>query len=555
MRLTSTLLFAATALIGLMVAYDARVGLGRFGLIMLGLALAGCLTLIGRFDRDKRVVGWLAYGSLWGAGLLAIAYLFWGGTAVPEGGVVFMWRLNNGVAGGLAALLPVGIAALVWLWLAWRTDGEPAAGIAAFVGLIPLITALIALVATGSRGALTGLVVGSGVALYLLWRMTGGRASALRWLGDVTLILLAAGLVVGFLDLLLAPQLPAFLAALGNDSSAVSRPVLWRDTLPLLQDYRFTGSGLGGVGMVFSTYIFLLHVGYYYHAHNLYLQIGLEQGLPGLIAFLCMAAATLWMAARSFRSGWRANALTWGALAGILAILVHGLVEAELYATALTPLFFLPFGFAWALQPAPEEAYFDQDMQDTQPLTSHPAIAVAVGAAPVVLSLLLFMLPGARAAFQANLGAISQTQTELSRYSWPEWPIQDALRRDPNIALTTAIERYQAALRLNSDNVTALRRLGQIALSRGELDAARDYLEHAYTLAPQQRPTRQLLGEVYALSSDAEKAAELWATVETDQGQLDLRRWWTAETGTQADVANLAKALTRLREIEQKTNP
>jgi hypothetical protein len=72
----------------------------------------------------------------------------------------------------------------------------------------------------------------------------------------------------------------------------LSRIALWRDSLPLIQDYFFTGSGLGATAMIYATYAYLLHVPYLYHAHNLYVQIALEQGVPALLAWLGLMAAT-----------------------------------------------------------------------------------------------------------------------------------------------------------------------------------------------------------------------------------------------------------------------
>ena len=38
--------------------------------------------------------------------------------------------------------------------------------------------------------------------------------------------------------------------------------------------------------MVYSSYVLLLHVLYLSHAHNLFLQTAIEQGIPGLLAFI-----------------------------------------------------------------------------------------------------------------------------------------------------------------------------------------------------------------------------------------------------------------------------
>ena len=155
----------------------------------------------------------------------------------------------------------------------------------------------------------------------------------------------------------------------------------------------------------------------------------------------------------------------------------------------------------------------------------------------LALALVLALLPPVRAQFQAQLGAVSQTRAELSVYRWPEWPIQDALRRPlPGAAqpprslsiLAPPSHAIEAALALDPANVTANRRLGQIELSRGQYEAARRHLEAAYGAAPGQRATRQLLGESYALAGDAAGAAALWRTVDLAQGQLSRASGGTA---------------------------
>ena len=151
-----------------------------------------------------------------------------------------------------------------------------------------------------------------------------------------------------------------------------------------------------------------------------------------------------------------------------------------------------------------------------------------------------------RGAFQANLGAVSQTRAELARYTWPEWPIQDALRRNPGVDLDPAITRYAAALGYDNGNVTASRRLGQIALARGDYETARRFLEEAYGRAPQQRATRLLLGEVYAVTGRVDDAATLWRTVDTSYGQLDGREWWLGQVGTPEQIEGFREARKRL---------
>jgi predicted Zn-dependent protease len=170
------------------------------------------------------------------------------------------------------------------------------------------------------------------------------------------------------------------------------------------------------------------------------------------------------------------------------------------------------------------------------------AIAVLCGVG-TVLTVAALALPGSRAVIQANLGALAQARAELSVYQWPAWPIQDALRRSPEVDLAPAIAHYQAALALDPRNVAANRRLGQIELSDGQYDAARQHLEAAFAAAPGQRATRQMLGESYAIAGDVARAASLWRTVNLDQGQLAARQWWYEYIGDAERARRLAGAL------------
>jgi predicted Zn-dependent protease len=144
--------------------------------------------------------------------------------------------------------------------------------------------------------------------------------------------------------------------------------------------------------------------------------------------------------------------------------------------------------------------------------------------------------------FQANLGALLQTRAELSVYRWPEWPIQDAVRRVREAELRPAMTRYAAALALDPRNAAANRRLGQIELSLGQYAAAWGHLEAAYASAPRQRATRQLLGESYAIAGDVGRAAALWRTVDVSQGQLSLRAWWYEHIGERENARLVREA-------------
>jgi predicted Zn-dependent protease len=106
--------------------------------------------------------------------------------------------------------------------------------------------------------------------------------------------------------------------------------------------------------------------------------------------------------------------------------------------------------------------------------------------------------------------------------------------------------QYRQVLAQAPDHVTAQRRLGQILLSQNDVVGAERHLVIAHRLAPDQRATRQLLGEVYALQGNVEAAERIWQGLDLSQGQLTLRFQWYAETGKFRESLQLARAAKRV---------
>jgi predicted Zn-dependent protease len=200
---------------------------------------------------------------------------------------------------------------------------------------------------------------------------------------------------------------------------------------------------------------------------------------------------------------------------------------------------FVPFAVL-----AREQLYaFDED-EDRRPAWQR----LLTGSAGMILAsvligvLLIALLPPVRSQLQANLGALAQTRAELSVYEWPEWSLQDELRRARGLNLDPALARYRHALRLDGSNATANRRLGQIALSTGDYEDAGLRLAAAYQASPANRAARQLFGEWLAMSGRTHEAAALWRTLDMGQGQLAARIWWYEYLGESDRAAALAMA-------------
>jgi O-antigen ligase len=436
---------------------------------------------------------------------------------LTSAGPVFSgYALHPNVTGGiLAALFPLQLAALHPV----RRSGPRI-----LFALLCLGITAFGLFMSATRGAwLALIIVLSG---WALWWASGKIAR--RWprlwvqclrtvLWGAVVVIIVAGAIVMIATMPLRSQ----------SSELGGRLALWRDSLDLALDYPLSGLGLASFEMPYSSYILLVHTGYLTHAHNVLLDIWLGQGLWGLLSFG-------WLLVVALRTKQSAPRWRHAAFAALGVILLHGLVDDAFYGYDGRGVVLLFTPFALLARPGLVPQGVSQQSAPLGTSRIRPLLTPWGSTAILALTASLVLavcLPGTRAIVRANLGTLAQTRAELSLYEWPAWPIQDALRRSPEVDLAPAIAHFEAALALDPANVTANRRLGQIELSRGQYDAAQGHLENALARSPWQRATRQFLGESYAINGQTARAAELWRTVDLSQGQLTGRLWWYEHLG------------------------
>jgi putative inorganic carbon (HCO3(-)) transporter len=192
------------------------------------------------------------------------------------------------------------------------------------------------------------------VAVLLLTQSRGGYAAAaiavlmVFWFSRHRI--LAVGLtfvtvVIGFwLFLVVEQQAPTVVGELADASTLAFRQQVWRIASWMISDFPFTGVGMGTfneVAMRLYPFPAVSDPG----THNLYLQTGVDLGLPGLIAFLAIVLLTLTMSILSIRLGDAQqdsflHALAVGLLAGFAALLLHGLLDITVWGTRVS---FLPW--------------------------------------------------------------------------------------------------------------------------------------------------------------------------------------------------------------------
>jgi len=222
----------------------------------------------------------------------------------------------NVMAGSLIVPLPVVLAS--WLF-GWRDLNWPFRILAIVISLAMVGV----LVVTQSRGAYLALAAVLGLLALLRWRR--------GWL-----LLLAFVVAVGIAVWLLGfSTVLDTLMYSGTLSGIDGRLEVWSRALYMIQDFPFTGIGMGLYGPVADLLypFFLAGPGVIPHAHNLFLQVAVDLGIPGLIAWLSILMLVVAVAWRVYRrgrvagDGWVAG-LGAGLLGSQLALAVHGLTNA-----------------------------------------------------------------------------------------------------------------------------------------------------------------------------------------------------------------------------------
>jgi len=212
-----------------------------------------------------------------------------------------------------------------------------------------LLLMLVAVLWSGSRGALLALGVSLPAVFVAALPPLAGTSARARFTG------LAAVIVVLALSAAWAGA-GALSAKLERGGTPANRVALARATLAMAADHPLTGSGAGTFGSVFPAYKgeALGHAAYR-HAHNDGLQRLAEGGILG--AALSGGAIAIGLAVALRRARRRrsrtARALTGGAVAACVSLLVHGLYDFNLQIPANASAFVLALALALAAASLP----------------------------------------------------------------------------------------------------------------------------------------------------------------------------------------------------------
>lgn len=210
---------------------------------------------------------------------------------------------------------------------------------------------------------ITALVMGLTIMLTQSLQAAVGMAGALLFLGICwhPLFLLSVPLLLGLLltglryygtaraaNVLLSPANPLGIAV-------TLRLDIWSRALAMIYDMPYTGVGLDMFPVIQSNFYPGVMIGPEPHAHQLFLQIALDLGIPGLLAFLWLLVSLSLAAVRAYRRCQNAQqrAILLGVLGSIVSYMASGFLDT-IWAAKPVVLFWFVLGITATLCTANE---------------------------------------------------------------------------------------------------------------------------------------------------------------------------------------------------------
>jgi tetratricopeptide (TPR) repeat protein len=364
----------------------------------------------------------------------------------------------------------------------------------------------VGLVLTGSRGAVL-------VALPLAFLVWAALAHLARDPSDpaalrlqrfrlAAILVVALGLGIGFMKPTASRVGEA--ASPGEANSRQFRILTWKGTLTLIQERPILGWGPGAWEFVYPR---VAQAGYTKAAHNSYLQIAAESGLPGLLLWLGVLATAMFGAMRRTLD-------EAGRIAALVALALHNAVDYSWLLFAPAALTWALIGAKGAVQSSKSKVQGSEEGKEGTSTASPFRRWIGYGAATLAILFTTLGLASSYAEWHGQQGmtyAIAgdrvQAQREFAAAARieptdGEWP-----RRQGDLADSPeeAIAFYREAVSREPLRAPLHYRLAQVLTAAGQTDEARKSLLEAIRLDPN---STSVLRELAELDEAAGRAAD-----------------------------------------------
>jgi len=288
-----------------------------------------------REKADLRGVVWFLIVFGFGVGLFGIIQfftfngkLYWIRELAMGGSPFGPYVNRNHFAGFMELIIPLGLALLVFRGA--KRELVPLAGLFTMVSVGALFL-------SASRGGITSFVVELILLAFLAWMRHSGK---LR-LGTSALVLLAACAMISWLGM--GEVVQRYSQIRPGEVSAGRRVSILKGTWRIFLDHPWKGTGLGTLVAVYPRYESLYDGKVVDHAHNDYVELLAEAGIPGALCGLGFLVLLIGGAFSRLRAEQSSFSLAFhvGAFVACCGLLVHGFVDFNLHLPSNAFLFLL----------------------------------------------------------------------------------------------------------------------------------------------------------------------------------------------------------------------
>ncbi len=309
-----------------------------------------------------------------------------------------------------------------------------------------------------------------------------------------------------------------------------SRAELFARSAYFLADYPILGGGLASFPGLYSKYILAIPNYYFVDSYNIFLDVAIEQGLIGGLAFALIYLGSIWLVSRTIVSAPlpQIRLLSWLALFALVVTVIHGLFYDYLYNGDGTLLLLFPVGISMISvknldNPVDSTTQLDKTSFLWNEANSRRMFAVFLLGIVTILTLNINKMASI---WYANLGAVQMSQVELQKFPTNGWAGFEIVP-----ALEGAQDSLRSAVEYDPSNETANYRLGIIFMLRQNFEVASQYLEAAQAKAPNHRGIIKSLGYCYVWLGNLDAAQLLLAKIPEAQTELDAYVGWWATHG------------------------
>jgi putative inorganic carbon (HCO3(-)) transporter len=242
------------------------------------------------------------------------------------------------MAGSLVILLPFPLSILIFRW-------KRAGKIDKMLAALAFSLMMVMLILTRARGAWT-----AAAAVFLTLLLLFDRRSwILIFLGIV--ILIALVMVLGDMQIL---EVLLYSNTVGDLDTRLE---IWSRALILIRDFPYTGVGMGSFQEAAETFFAYDQYApaYIPHAHNIFMQVAVDLGMLGLVAWCSIFLTMIYLSWRFFRYGkLKGEQLIMASCAALLAsqvaLIINGLTDAVVWGMVRpAPLVWVIWGYAAAI--------------------------------------------------------------------------------------------------------------------------------------------------------------------------------------------------------------